>query len=199
MQQLELLIPYVVAALTMWGTPGPNNMMLAYSGARFGLRPTLPHIAGVVVGNTILNVVGILGLKPIVERWPETLFVLQIAGSIWLCWVGFKMARSAGSARPGETEDPMSFSAAILFQFSNPKAIAAASTLASLVFVATKNNAWLWLPALFLIPPLGLIANGPWALAGMSVRGFLATPLRWRVFAITTGTLTAGCAIFLWT
>jgi len=40
----------------MWATPGPNNMMLTYSGARFGIRATVPHLAGIVAGTFILNI-----------------------------------------------------------------------------------------------------------------------------------------------
>ena len=34
-------------------TPGPNNIMLAASGANFGFKKTIPHIAGVVVGSSL--------------------------------------------------------------------------------------------------------------------------------------------------
>jgi threonine/homoserine/homoserine lactone efflux protein len=196
--EMDQLLPFVVAALTMWGTPGPNNMMLAYSGARFGLWRTLPHISGVVVGNTIINVIGILGLSPVVDRWPEAGVVLQVFGSAWLFWVGARMALSTESKRFVAEPQPMRFLPALLFQFSNPKAIAAASSLTSLVIVAARGDAWIWFAALCLIPPLGLLANGPWAVVGTAIRRYLSSPTKWRVFGVTTGLLTASCAIFLW-
>ena len=44
-------------------TPGPNNLMLAASGANFGLRRTVPHICGVTVGFLSLVVMASLGLS----------------------------------------------------------------------------------------------------------------------------------------
>lgn len=194
---LESLVPFVVAAYTMWATPGPNNMMLTYSGARFGLRATLPHILGIVVGTALLNAFGILGLTPIIERWPQSLLILKIVGTAWLLRIGWRMARAAPSA-PTPEEHPMRFLPALLFQFANPKAIAATTALAALVMVAAKDGPWLLVAVLLMTPPLCFLANAPWVFTGQSIRRFLSTPLNWRVFTWTTGALTAGCALFLW-
>lgn len=51
-------------ALLTCGTPGPNNLMLTASGANFGVRRTLPHLIGVVVGQPVLQLVLALGLYP---------------------------------------------------------------------------------------------------------------------------------------
>ncbi|MDT2076626.1 MAG: LysE family translocator, partial [Planktomarina sp.] len=42
-------------------TPGPNNLMLMAAGANFGIRRTLPHAAGVVMGFTFMIIVIGLG------------------------------------------------------------------------------------------------------------------------------------------
>lgn len=195
---LETLVPFAAAAYAMWATPGPNNMMLAYSGARFGLRATLPHIGGVVAGTACLNTVGILGLTPIIGRWPETLVVLKIIGSFWLLWIGWKMANATLSHPTRENERPMRFFPALIFQFANPKAIGATTALAALVLVPTEGSPWLLATVLLITPPICFLANAPWALVGLSIRRFLSTARRWRAFAWATATLTAGCAIFLW-
>jgi threonine/homoserine/homoserine lactone efflux protein len=194
---IELLMPFVVVAYSMWATPGPNNMMLTYSGARFGMRATAPHLAGIVLGTCILNLLAILGLKPLIAQWPELLLVLKIVGSIWLVIIGWKMAHASG-IRAASEERPMAFFAAVLFQFANPKAISATLALVSLVLVALEQKPdLLWL-VLLIIPPLSLVSILPWAIAGRSIRRFLSTPMRWKIFTWMTGGLTAACALFLW-
>ena len=42
------------AFATTW-TPGPNNMMLASSGATYGWRPTVPHAMGVALADSTLR------------------------------------------------------------------------------------------------------------------------------------------------
>ncbi len=196
--QLELLTPSLVVAYTMWATPGPNNMMLAYSGARLGLKATLPHLLGIVFGTVILNLLAILGLKPLINQWPQLLSVLKVVGSIWLLRIGWKMAHAHAIRGGGSEVKPMSFVSAVLFQFANPKAISATLALISLVLVALEQQSDLIWVVLVLIAPLSLISISPWAFAGRSIRQFLSTPLRWKLFAWTTGGLTAGCAVFLW-
>ncbi|MDQ0314909.1 threonine/homoserine/homoserine lactone efflux protein [Amorphus orientalis] len=188
----------MAVAYTMWATPGPNNLMLAYSGARFGVRRTLPHILGVLTGTVLLNSAGIVVLAPIIERWPAALLMVKVVGTVWLLRIGVRMARSTIADGPRDEEQPMSFASAALFQFANPKAITAASALASLVLAAASEDRWLLPAALLLIPALCILANGPWAVAGHAIRRSLTVPWRWRLFTWGTGGLTAGCAIFLW-
>jgi threonine/homoserine/homoserine lactone efflux protein len=196
--QIELLTPFVIAAYTMFVTPGPNNMMLTYSGARYGFKATLPHILGIILGTLLLNMLAIAGLKPLIDKWPMILLCLKIIGSIWLVLIGMKMARADKiSARP-EDQKPMSFIAATLFQFANPKAIVATLALVSLILIAIEANPLLMWLIFLILPMLSITAIVPWVFAGQSIRRYLSTPFRWTLFSWVTGGLTAGCALFLW-
>lgn len=198
LNSLELLTPFMLVAYTMWATPGPNNMMLTYSGARFGIKATVPHLLGIVLGTCLLNMLAILGLKPLIAAWPQLLLVLKIVGSIWLLKIGWKMATADHGGKQADNHQPMKFLSAAAFQFANPKAISATLALVSLVLVAIeKQPGVIWL-VFFIIPILVLIAITPWVIAGRTIRQFLSTPLRWKVFTWMTGGLTAACAVFLW-
>ncbi len=198
MSNVELLSPFVLVAYTMWATPGPNNMMLVYSGANFGFRRTLPHLLGIISGTCLLNMLAVLGLKPLIDKWPELMLLLKISGSIWLVLIGWKMANASNTQADRDQSKPMRFIAAALFQFANPKAITATLALVSLILVAVEANANLLWIIILIIPPLSLASIIPWLLAGRAIRRFLSTDLRWRIFTRGTGTLTASCAIFLW-
>ncbi|MEK6346512.1 MAG: LysE family transporter [Burkholderia sp.] len=196
---LAPLLPFVVVAFSMWATPGPNNMMLMVSGARFGLRRTLPQLFGILTGTLLLSTLGIVLLEPVIAAWPRSVLLLKLIGTVWLVRIGWRMAHARLADGPGGDAQPMRYLPATLFQFTNPKAITGTVALASLALSATHANPWLPAAALLTAPPLCLVANGSWALAGRSLRRFLSTPLRWRVFTLGTGFVTAGCAVFLWT
>lgn len=198
MSNVELLSPFVLVAYTMWATPGPNNMMLVYSGANFGFRRTLPHLLGIISGTCLLNMLAVLGLKPLIDKWPELMLLLKISGSIWLVLIGWKMANASNTQADRDQSKPMRFIAAALFQFANPKAITATLALVSLILVAIEANANLLWIIILIIPPLSLASIIPWLLAGRAIRRFLSTDLRWKIFTRGTGTLTASCAVFLW-
>ncbi|MEM5530096.1 LysE family translocator [Gammaproteobacteria bacterium AS21] len=198
MSNIELLTPFVIVAYTMWATPGPNNMMLVYSGANFGFKRTLPHLFGIILGTCLLNMAAVFGLKPLIDKWPVLMLVLKITGSIWLVLIGWKMANASNTQADREQAKPMRFIAAALFQFANPKAVTATLALVSLILVAIEgNDNLLWLIVL-IIPPLSFASIIPWVLAGRAIRRFLSTDLRWKIFTRGTGALTASCAMFLW-
>ncbi|MBN3728199.1 LysE family translocator [Burkholderia sp. Ac-20379] len=196
---LAPLLPFVVVAFSMWATPGPNNMMLMVSGARFGLRRTLPQLFGILTGTLLLSTLGIVLLEPVIAAWPRSVLLLKLVGTVWLVRIGWRMAHARLGDGPGGDAQPMRYLPATLFQFTNPKAITGTVALASLALSATQANPWLPAAALLTAAPLCLVANGAWALAGRSLRRCLSTPLRWRVFTLGTGFVTAGCAVFLWT
>jgi threonine/homoserine/homoserine lactone efflux protein len=79
LKDLETLLPFIAVAFTMWATSGPNNMMLAYSGARFGVIKTLPHVCGILTGTVLLSMTGILALKPRVLSTPSRWTIFTVA------------------------------------------------------------------------------------------------------------------------
>src|SRR5262249_10609771 len=46
----QLLLAFIVFAIVMFITPGPNNIMVLSSGLTYGFRRTVPHIAGITIG-----------------------------------------------------------------------------------------------------------------------------------------------------
>ncbi|MGJ8612017.1 MAG: LysE family translocator, partial [Octadecabacter sp.] len=48
------ILPFLTFAASQVGTPGPANMILLTTGARFGLRRALPFVAGVALGKQLI-------------------------------------------------------------------------------------------------------------------------------------------------
>src|ERR1700744_2491289 len=108
-------------SLVMAFTPGPNNMMLASSGASYGIRRTLPHMFGISAGFPVMMLLVGLGLASILLASPRLQLVMKIAAAAYLLWLALQigLSKSAGGAASGK---PMSFLAAAAFQWINPKA-----------------------------------------------------------------------------
>ena len=64
----ELLAAFVGFAFATLFTPGPNNIMLLSSGLTFGFRRTLPHVAGVAIGFSVMVAAMAWGVIPIVQQ-----------------------------------------------------------------------------------------------------------------------------------
>ena len=180
---LHNTLPLVIFMFVMSITPGPNNLMLLSSGARFGLRRTLPHLLGITGGFLLVLLVTFAGVGALILTYPSLKSGLTVACVLYLLWLGYQLLRhgnpdAAASAQTGSiAARPLSFWQATLFQLVNPKAWGAA--VPAIGIVARDGSS----PAvgLILLLGVGLIVNPPcilvWTLFGASVRPFLA--IRW--------------------
>ncbi len=170
-------------ALVMSATPGPNNVMVTASAARFGLRRTVPHIGGVAVGFAIMLLLVGVGLGAVFLAAPVLRRVLALASMVWMLWLAWAIARSAppGEAGRSAAARPFTFIQAALFQWVNPKAWMVAITVVATH--ATGGSVWLSaliIALVFLCVTLPVVSS--WAAAGPALGGYLAGG-RARVFS----------------
>jgi threonine/homoserine/homoserine lactone efflux protein len=117
-----LFVGLLVFAVVATVTPGPNNLMMMASGANFGLRRTIPHMAGVTLGFGAMTLMVGLGLAGLFHTLPWLYAVLRWGAALYILYLAWRMATATGvgSARSGER--PMRFWEAVAFQWINPKA-----------------------------------------------------------------------------
>jgi threonine/homoserine/homoserine lactone efflux protein len=136
-----LVTAFFAAAIPAFFTPGPNNLMLMTSSARFGIGRTVPHMFGVVLGFPLMVFVVGLGLGEVFEQFPMLKTILKFAAAayfLWMAWtlLGLKLHEAAGAERPMRTYE------AALFQWINPKAWAMAVSLVALVVASGPGRLW---------------------------------------------------------
>ncbi|WKB53040.1 LysE family translocator [Eleftheria terrae] len=175
-------------------TPGPNNTMMLASGLNHGFVRSLPHLAGISIGFTLMVLSIGLGLHAVFVQLPALQAVLKYAGAAYLLWLAWQLAKSApmGSQSPAAGAKPMSFLAAAAFQWVNPKAwvmaVGAVTTYLPHSFQAHD--------ALLLALVFGVVnapCVGAWAAFGVAMRRVLQDARSVRVFNfIAAGLLVAS-------
>jgi threonine/homoserine/homoserine lactone efflux protein len=160
-------------------TPGPNNLMLMTSGANFGIRRTMPHYLGVVLGFLLMVILVGVGLVQIFEAYPLSHNILRIFSIVYLTYLAWKIATAGPGRGPGAAA-PLSALQAALFQWVNPKAWAMALT-ALTVYAPAPGFA-----AVMLVALVCALVNTPsvfaWVLLGSRLRRLLESPVRLRIF-----------------
>jgi threonine/homoserine/homoserine lactone efflux protein len=181
------LLPLMSYCFVMSATPGPNNVMLATTGANFGGRGALPVILGIQAGVFVQTMLMCVGLGSVFVAYPMAQQVLRIAGSLYLVFLAWKLSRaSVGGA---EAPKAVSFAQAALFQALNPKSWVKAITVAS-VFMPAGLNPVAGASLLAVIGTLvGMPCNLMWALFGVAIRRLLKDPSKQRVFNLTMGAI----------
>ena len=175
-----ILAIFALAAGTVW-TPGPNNAMLASSGARFGWRATLPHAMGVALGFPVMCFVMALGLGQVFLAQPLIGEVLRWIGATVLLWIAWKTLRAKPPGTGGGPERPWTFLQASAFQWVNPKAWMMAISMIS-QFVTGRAPLMEAAVVAGVYALVGLTSANGWAAFGAALQRVLRTPARMYAF-----------------
>src|SRR3954463_4836940 len=185
----QLFLAFIVFAAVMFFTPGPNNIMLLASGLNYGLRRTLPHIAGVTFGFAFMIAVCGLGLGAVFTTWPVLQTVLKYAGAAYLVYLAYAIAM-AGAPDPEEAQQrrPMSFMGAALFQWVNVKGwVMVIGTVTAYAAIASYPWNIVVQPALSLLR--GPLSTVPWALGGTALQPLIRSPAAVKAFNLIMAAL----------
>lgn len=179
-------------------TPGPNNLMLMQSGMRFGLRRTLPHLAGVVGGFAVLLGCADAGLGALALRYPHVADIAGVACAIYLLWMAAALAAAPGIDESDATlTAPMRFQHAVLFQWVNPKAWSVAVSGAALMTPLQADPLLRASGLLGVYCAINLPCVLAWAALGAQLRQRLQQPLSRGLFALTMATLLVATALWM--
>ncbi len=192
---LDTIAALGAVAVSMTWTPGPNNMMLAASGANFGWRGTLAHAMGVAVGFPIMLIAVSFGLGGVFAAEPRIAMVLTWIGFFAMLYFAWRIA-TANAATAQARSRPLNFVEASAFQWINPKAWTFAIWVAATYAAGTGAVMNIIVAAVvFLLSGLG--SSQTWTLFGTVIGRALGTGAKLRAFNIAMALLLAGSAVWL--
>lgn len=183
----DLLTGLAAYAFAMSITPGPNNLMLMTSGAKFGIRRTVPHALGVSGGFVMMTIVIGAGLLQIFDAVPGSYTALKIASVAYMLWLAWKILGAAAPQQGTGGGHPLTFLQAAAFQWVNPKALAMALT--ALTNYAPSQTMTAILLVALIFGAINLPSVSCWAWAGQEMRRYLTNPARLRAFNLTMAVL----------
>ena len=170
---LATLVSFFMFALMAAITPGPNNIMLAASGANYGFRRTLPHIIGICFGFGCLVIAGGFGVGRFLETFPQFFSILKVLALLFLLYLVWKVG-TASSPKLSPDSEPMRFHTAALFQWVNPKGVTVVIS-AIAAYLETASSIWQALPVMVIVFVLvTAISTCLWAFIGSAISDFLS-------------------------
>ncbi len=184
-------------AFAMGITPGPNNTLVASSGATYGFRASLPYNAGIGIGTAVIMfMVAAFGASVVSNPTVET--VLKWVGITYLMWLAFKIATAKPKLAGSDSETrPLTFIQGILFQFINPKVWIMITGAVVTYGTAVRGLSPVELAILFSVL-FGLITVSctlTWTTLGVSLRRILSSARAIRIFNGAMATLLVASLI----
>jgi threonine/homoserine/homoserine lactone efflux protein len=185
----ELLFAFIVFAIVMFITPGPNNIMVLSSGLTYGFRRTVPHIAGITIGFAFMIAAVGLGFGTIFAAFPMLQTILKYAGAAYLVYLSIAIALSGPpKASAADARGPMTFWGAALFQWVNVKGwVMVIGTITA--YAAIARFPWNIAIQVVLALALGTVSTSIWTLFGSALRPFLTSERAVRIFNIVMAIL----------
>ncbi|MFB4295290.1 LysE family translocator [Actinomadura sp. NTSP31] len=160
MLDTSLYLAFLVAALALCLTPGPDMMFIVAMGGRGGPATGVMAAAGVATGALTHAVAAMLGLSALFTALPTLYHVLRWAGAAYLLYLAVKSFRDRGE--PGEATAPAgpgrlrAFGQGVVTNLLNPKVI-----LFNIAFLPQFVNPGLGHPMVqFLVLGLTLVLIG---------------------------------------
>lgn len=125
---LNTWLLFLLAAIGLSLSPGPNGLLALTHGVLHGQRKTLFTIAGGVLGFVVLIGLSMFGIGALLERSLTWLTILKWAGGAYLVWLGLQVWRSppVGVALQGHAAartGASMFRQGLLSALTNPKAL----------------------------------------------------------------------------
>jgi threonine/homoserine/homoserine lactone efflux protein len=189
-----LFAGFLVFAFVASVTPGPNNLMMMASGVNYGVRRTLPHMAGVCLGFGAMTFAVGLGLAGVFRLLPWLYVVLRWGAAAYILYLAYKMATAKGVGNAVTGGRPMSFLGAVAFQWVNPKAwvmaLGAITTYAEPEHLA-RDVAVISISYVLINIPCSFA----WTASGMAIKRFLKRGGALRLF---NGTMAALLVLSLY-
>ena len=173
-----LIASFLPFAISMSFTPGPNNLMIANAGARFGFVRSIPHQAGIIVGFAAMNLLVGFGVAGLITAVPALYKAMKYASIAYLLYLAWHVATAESAGGGPEASKPMTLIQAALFQCVNPKAwimsLGAVTTYTSL----QQDLRVQILTIAIIFALVGIASTSTWSLFGQMIRRYLTTVRR---------------------
>ncbi len=194
---------FFIFATIMVVTPGPANLVLMSSGARFGFYKSIPFVIGVTCGKLFLTIGLGLGFLSLIHSNQILINIIKIVGTAYICWLSWKILFLKLDKNNTDDQDHIpSLTNGLLVHPLNPKAwamiIAAYTQFTSFGNVQVEIN-WLTEVSIVVITFFSIqtISHSLWCWGGGLIFNFLAKKdMSRQIVVIILSILTIGTVIY---
>ena len=121
------LFHFLLFAFSQVATPGPANMIMLATGAKYGFRKALPFVFGVIVGKQIIIWPIGFGLLLLNKDYPYIFIFFKYISAGYILWLAWRIANMRISTKTSNKTAP-SFLSGLIVHPINPKAWALITT-----------------------------------------------------------------------
>ncbi len=180
-----MVFSFILAALALTGSPGPNTLSLAAVGAAFGRQRGLRYMIGLNIGMVMVIMITGSGISGLLLAIPGVAPVITVIAGIYFLFLAYRIATAPALSEDTQVDKQPQWIEGVILSLLNPKAYAAMAALFSGFVLITGD---LLLDSIFKTAVLLLViplVNICWLFAGSALTPLLIRPKTSRVINVT--------------
>lgn len=128
MLNFEQFSSFLIAALVITASPGPDNLMVLGMGISKGRRQGIAFGLGCGLGCLSHTLLAVIGVSALIAASPTAFTLLKVVGGLYLIWLGIHALRRKGGAKveavhPEEQSLVRLFCKGVFANAINPKVV----------------------------------------------------------------------------
>jgi threonine/homoserine/homoserine lactone efflux protein len=141
----EQFFGFLLAAILLTASPGPDNLMVLGLGMSKGRKQGMVFGLGCALGCLSHTFLAVIGVSAIIAASPTAFTALRIGGGLYLVWLGIGALRSTGGQSAARAQAPAQsltnlFMKGLLANAINPKVVLFFLSLLPQFVIAANGN-----------------------------------------------------------
>ncbi|MFC5513821.1 LysE family translocator [Massilia jejuensis] len=141
----EQFLGFLLAALLLTASPGPDNLMVLGLGMSRGRKQGMVFGLGCALGCLSHTLLAVIGVSAVIAASPTAFTALRIGGGLYLVWLGLGALRSTGGQSAAAGGAPARslkrlFAEGLLANAINPKVVLFFLSLLPQFVIAANGN-----------------------------------------------------------
>ena len=148
MLTIQQFAGFLLAAILITASPGPDNLMVLGVGISKGRKQGIVFGLGCALGCLSHTFLAVIGVSALIAASPAAFTALKVGGGLYLVWLGYNTLRSSGATRVRAVEAEEQATSRLFFKgmFANainPKVVLFfLSFLPQFIIPANGNAGW---------------------------------------------------------
>jgi threonine/homoserine/homoserine lactone efflux protein len=190
--------PFAMFTVVATITPGGATTIATASGAQFGLRRSVPLMLGIATGLASMAAGAAFGLANVLLISPLLPLALKTAGTLYLLWLAWKVARAPAPGTGVTAERPIGYIAGLWMLWYNPKAWAMTGSAAAAYANLASDPSQLAVVMGLSFGLAACVSLSIWCVAGRELARRVREPAHWRLVNGALGALIVASTIAMW-
>jgi len=174
---IEYFIAWFGVVFPLIFSPGPANIVFALSGAKQGIRKSLPLLLGVDLVYIICSLIIGFGLGEFLKSYPTFMIVIKLLGIMYIFYLVYKFLKPARQTNNDETLTVYTFYDGMILQALNPKGWTMLFVMFSLFLDGSFDHTTQVIYLVIMVAIVNISTHFVWIIAGSLITQYIANPV----------------------